>query len=192
MSVDTISTFLAVGAILLVAIVGAVAVLWVLQRTTGTGATALESVRLTVAGNGLSLGWGMALVATGGSLYFSEVAHFIPCELCWYQRIAMYPLAVVLGIAAFRRDLGIRRYVLPLAIAGGLISAYHYLIQHFPDLDAGTCDVGVPCSAAWVWKFDFVSIPFMALASFGTIVMTLALDRESGETPTRTMKETPA
>jgi disulfide bond formation protein DsbB len=186
MSVDAVSTFLSVGALL---VAGIVVVTWGLAGASAVGGPnrPIESVRATVAGQGVRLAWLMALVATAGSLYFSEVAHFIPCELCWYQRIAMYPLAVVLGMAAWRRDLGIRRYVLPIAAIGGLVSAYHYLIQHVPDLSGGTCDVGVPCTAAWVWTFEFVSIPFMALASFGAIITLLALDREQAagqENPT--------
>jgi disulfide bond formation protein DsbB len=181
MSVDTVSTFLSVGAVLLA---GLLAVVWLAALVAAAGGPSgpIESVRGTIAGNGLRLAWLMALVATLGSLYFSEVAHFIPCELCWYQRIAMYPLAVILGIAAWRRDTAIRRYVIPVAAVGGVISAYHYLIQHFPDLSAGTCDIGIPCSAAWVWKFGLVSIPFMALASFGTIITLLALHGGQAET----------
>lgn len=184
MSVDTISTFLAVGAILLVAIVGAVAVLWVLQRTTGTGATALESVRLTVAGNGLSLGWGMALVATGGSLYFSEVAHFIPCELCWYQRIAMYPLVVILGIAAVRGDVGVRRYVAPVAVIGAAISIWHIGVERLPGLPTGSCSVSAPCDLIWVERFGFVTIPVMALAGFLAILTLLFAYAGRGDTET--------
>jgi disulfide bond formation protein DsbB len=119
----------------------------------------------------------MAVVATLGSLYYSEVAGFTPCEYCWYQRIAMYPLALILGIAAFRRDLAIRLYAIPLAATGAAISAYHYTIQHFPSLAQGSCDLFAPCSAAYVWKFDFVSIPFMALVSFAVVITALALYR---------------
>ena len=177
MSVDAVSTFLAVGALLVTALV---AVTWALALVARLGGPTgpIESIRLTIAGQGVRLAWVMALIATLGSLYFSEVAHFIPCELCWYQRIAMYPLALILGIAAWRGDRAIRRYVIPVAAVGGVISVYHYLIQHFPDLAAGgTCDIGIPCSAAWVWKFGFVSIPFMAMASFAAIITLLALDR---------------
>ena len=67
-----------------------------------------------------------------GSLYFSEVADFMPCTLCWYQRIAMYPLVLLLGIAAFRRDRAIRLYVVPLAVVGAAISIYHYLYRVVP------------------------------------------------------------
>lgn len=117
----------------------------------------------------------VALVATLGSLYLSEIAGFEPCVLCWYQRIAMYPLPVILGIAAVRQDAAVRRYAQPLAVIGLGIAAYHYLIQAFPSLDSGTCDLGVPCGARYIELFGFVSIPFMAGAGFLFIVAALAL-----------------
>jgi len=78
---------------------------------------------------GLWLAWLVALTCTVGSLYFSEVANFTPCTYCWYQRIAMYPLAVILGIAALRRDWGIRRYAVPVAGIGAAIALYHFLLD---------------------------------------------------------------
>lgn len=89
----------------------------------------------------------------------------------------MYPLVVILGIAMVRRDYGIRRYVLPLASIGGLISLYHYGVERFPDLQVGECNTLIPCSVAWVWKFDLVSIAFMAFVCFSVIVTVLLLDR---------------
>jgi disulfide bond formation protein DsbB len=177
MSVNTVSTFFAVGAIFLGVGVLGVVLLWLISLVSDGAATALERLSESVRGYGLWIAWLMAMVATLGSLYYSEIAGFTPCDYCWYQRIAMYPLAIILGIAAFRRDHGVRRYVVPLGVIGGFISAYHYLIQHFPDLDAGSCNVFAPCTAAWVWKFDFVSIPLMALVSFAVIITALALDR---------------
>ena len=89
----------------------------------------------------------VAAAATAGSLYFSELAHFIPCTLCWYQRIAMYPLSLILLIAAIRRDRGVRWYVGPLAGAGAVISTYHYLVEWYPSLEGPTCArCRVPCT----------------------------------------------
>ena len=127
--------------------------------------------------------WGAfvaALLATAGSLYFSEVAHFLPCQLCWYQRIAMYPLVILLGIAALRRDIGVRVYVIPLASVGALISTYHYLLEWFPSIDAGTCSVGIPCSQVWFREFGFISLPLLALLAFLLIIALLLIpERES-------------
>lgn len=130
---------------------------------------------------GVWLAAAVATAATIGSLLYSEVYDLIPCRLCWYQRIAMYPLAVVLIIAAFKRaNAEARRYGMPLTIIGGGIAAYHYLIQQFPSLESGACSIDVPCAAPYVWKYDFVSIPYMALAAFVLIaVLLLATDRDS-------------
>jgi disulfide bond formation protein DsbB len=121
-------------------------------------------------GQEIPLAFVVASVATLGSLYLSEVANFVPCRLCWYQRIAMYPLPVLLGIAWWKRDAGVRRYALPLAVIGALISTYHILVERFPSLEgSGVCEVTNPCSLRWVERFGFVTIPTMALAGFALI-----------------------
>jgi disulfide bond formation protein DsbB len=121
-------------------------------------------------GQEIPLAFVVAAVATLGSLYLSEVANFIPCRLCWYQRIAMYPLPILLGIAWWKRDAGVRRYALPLAVIGMAISTYHILVERFPSLEgSGVCEVANPCSVRWVERFGFVTIPTMALAGFALI-----------------------
>jgi hypothetical protein len=121
----------------------------------------------------LWLAFVVALTATAGSLYLSEVAGFIPCTLCWYQRIAMYPLVIVLGVAAWRGDGGIRRYVVPVAAIGALIAAYHIALQRLPGLPSGSCSLDAPCTAIYVERFGFVTIPVMALIAFLTILTLL-------------------
>ena len=106
-----------------------------------------------VAPSALALAWVVALLATVGSLYFSEIAHFEPCKLCWYQRIAMYPLVVVLGIAALRRDRNGAVYGLALAAIGAVISLYHVALEWVPALDSGTCDPDNPCTLIWFRAF---------------------------------------
>lgn len=127
------------------------------------------------------LAWLIAAVATAGSLYFSENANLVPCKLCWFQRIAMYPLALLLLIAAIRRDTGIRRYAVPLASVGALISSYHYLIEWRPSLGTGSCDITAPCTVAWFRQFGFISLPLMALSGFVAIVALLTLDSRGNE-----------
>jgi disulfide bond formation protein DsbB len=115
----------------------------------------------------LFLAWLVAGVAMIGSLYFSEVAHYEPCRLCWYQRIAMYPIAVILAIAVAKRDYGVRKYVVPIVLLGAVISMYHYLIEWYPNLEGdGTCSVAVPCNFVWFRRFGFVTLPYMALSGF--------------------------
>jgi disulfide bond formation protein DsbB len=122
----------------------------------------------------LSIGGLVALTATGGSLYFSEVVGFPPCLLCWYQRIAMYPLVLILGMAGVLGDWRVWRYVLPVAGAGLAVSIYHNVIQHLPQLDVVTCSLDNPCTTRFLAVYGFVSIPFMAGAGFlGIIALTL-------------------
>lgn len=172
-----VNTFLAVGALILLACVVAVWLVRLLAIASPRARQLFASIRLSVEGQGLWLAWLMAAVAMAGSLYYSQVAGFPPCEYCWYQRIAMYPLVLILGIAIFRGDGGVRRYVLPLATAGGLISAYHYGIERFPDLQVGACSATIPCSQVWFQEFGFVTIAFMAFVCFSVIVTVLLLDR---------------
>lgn len=117
--------------------------------------------------------WLVALVATIGSLIYSEVIHFPPCRLCWFQRIAMYPMAVVLLVGAIRREFQVKYYALPLALIGLGISIYHYIIQRVPSVESGACDPTNPCSAIFVDIFGFISIPFMAGAGFILIAVLL-------------------
>jgi len=174
MSVQAMSLFFALLA--LVALAGAVAgtVLAVVSRR--RGADELSPLVRDVTRLAIPLAWTVATVCTLGSLYLSEIAKFKPCLLCWYQRIAMYPLALLLGIASIRRDRNIRVYVIAQAGVGAAIAAYHSWIQAFPP-EGGTsfCTVDAPCTARYVWELGFVSIPFMALSGFLFILVLMVL-----------------
>ncbi len=108
----------------------------------------------------------VSLGATLGSLFYSELMHFEPCRLCWFQRIAMYPLAFLSGLALWRRDRTIMWYIRLQAIVGAAIGAYHYLVQTLDILDGGSCSATVPCTLRYVNEYGFVSIPFMAMCCF--------------------------
>ena len=114
----------------------------------------------------------VAVGATLGSLYFSEVRGFLPCDWCWYQRIAMYPLAVILPMATFRRDRRIIPYALVLTAAGAGISIYHYQLQAFPS-QGSSCSLNASCTYRWIEVFGFASIPMLALGSFVLIGILL-------------------
>ncbi len=114
--------------------------------------------------------WMVALVATLGSLYFSEVRMFVPCTLCWYQRILMYPLVLLLGIASYRQDREVVRYALPLSLLGVVVSTYHLMEQKIPGFGAPIlCQGGVPCSGEWINWFGFLTIPGLSLIAFALI-----------------------
>jgi hypothetical protein len=157
-------------------------VLWVTSRLEPDGEAA--AVFGDVVRFALWLAWLVALVTTLGSLYFSEVAHFTPCKLCWYQRIAMYPLSIVLLVAAFRRDRRIAWYVVPVAAIGALFAAYQTQLQAFPHQHSSFCTLNEPCTVRYVWEFGFVSLPFMALAAFAFVItMTVVAARYGPEVP---------
>ena len=172
MSVLAVSTFLALLALVALGFVVLSAVLWSAKRL-GLLHGVIRTLRRFLGSSALWLAALVAIVATSGSLYFSEVAHFVPCALCWYQRIAMYPLAVILAIAAWRGDVDVRRYVVPLAGIGALISLYHIGVERLPGLPTGSCSLDVPCDLIWVERFGFVTIPVMALAGFLAIITLL-------------------
>ena len=124
------------------------------------------------------LAFSVAAVATAGSLWFSEVGDFVPCEYCWYQRILMYPLVVVLGVEAWRPGMGslrgagrrLRWQALPFTVVGLVLSAYHVQLQWFPE-QGSSCDLTAPCTQQWVDEFGFVSLPLMAFLGFAAITV---------------------
>ena len=122
----------------------------------------------------LLFAWVTSLIAMIGSLFFSERMGFIPCTLCWYQRILMYPLVLFLGIAFYRNDRDIWKYILPISILGVLTSSYHYALQKLPALNEfSACTSGVPCSGQYINWFGFITIPFLALIAF--IIITVMM-----------------
>jgi disulfide bond formation protein DsbB len=172
MSESTVSPILALLA--LVAAAGSIAL------AASIAAPGAYNLRALIDERGRWLAFLVAAVATGGSLYYSEIAGFLPCEFCWYQRIAMYPLAVILLVAAATGDRRVDRYVVPIAILGAAASVYHYQLQLFPE-QATVCSSGIPCNGRYVEQFDFVSIPLMALCGFVAILALHLAMRRAGK-----------
>jgi len=114
---------------------------------------------------GIAMIAAIASAATAGSLYFSEVTGYVPCTLCWYQRILMYPIALVSLTAVLRRETPFA-YIGVLAAVGAPISLYHWLLERFPDMDAGVCSATTPCTLVWFEELGFITLPFMALVAF--------------------------
>lgn len=202
MSVDTVTLFFALLAVAAEAAVAGLAALYVGARVSARVAELREQVVATVGPQAFGLALLVAAVATGGSLYLSEVAHFVPCRLCWYQRAAMYPLVPVLGLAAWRGWWPARRVALAVAVAGGLVSCWHILVENFPSLESATaCDPANPCSLIWVRRLGYLTIPTMALSAFALIAALMLIGRpptgEPAQEPTprpvpgRTHEEVP-
>lgn len=118
--------------------------------------------------------WAIAIISTVVSLYMSEVLHWPPCVLCWYQRICMYPLAAILAVGVVYKDRMIARYVLPLSLVGLAIALFHSLLQWkiLPD-SVAPCVSGISCTTLFTNWFGFVTIPFMSLLAFGAISLLM-------------------
>lgn len=114
----------------------------------------------------------ISLLATMGSLYFSEIRQYLPCEMCWYQRIIMYPIVLISLIGIIRNDHGAVIYIRALSIIGVIVSGYHYSLQKFSLFGDGlaSCE-GVSCTVQYINWFGFITIPFLALAAFIVILI---------------------
>ena len=126
--------------------------------------------------NILFLCWLLVSVSALGSLFFSYVMEFAPCVLCWYQRIFLFPLVIILAIGLFPFDKKVVKYALPIAIAGWLTAAYHNLLYAgiIPE-SIQPCSQGVSCTEEYINLFGFLSIPMLSLLSFSTIVTLLII-----------------
>ena len=137
--------------------------------------------------------WIICMITTGamvGSLYFSEKVGFAPCKLCWYQRIAMFSIAIISFVAALRNDKNIARYTIVLAPLGLIVSTYHYLLEWFPTLETNVCSLDVPCTAVWFRELGFVTLCFMAGCAFITVIaVSLVIIREQKIDSTSTHQE---
>ena len=130
--------------------------------------------------NILFIAWATSIVATFGSLYFSEIRELIPCTLCWYQRIVMYPFTIILGIAVVKKDFRISLYSTILSGIGILISAYHYSLQKLTFLQDSAPSCGsVPCTGEYINWLGFITIPFLALTAFIIIFICSLIIRKN-------------
>ncbi|WP_100330492.1 disulfide oxidoreductase [Bacillus xiapuensis] len=120
--------------------------------------------------NLLFAAWAVSFIAVLGSLYFSEVMKYEPCELCWYQRIFMYPIMFILALAVIKKDQTAAKYSLMLSAIGGSISLYHYSIQKLDFLaDRAPACGRVPCTGTYINFLNFITIPFLAFTAFAII-----------------------
>ncbi|MSU60451.1 MAG: disulfide bond formation protein B [Candidatus Staskawiczbacteria bacterium] len=128
--------------------------------------------------SGLLLAFLVALVSTAGSLFYSQIAGFAPCELCWLQRIFMYPLVIVLGVALIKKDFHIIDYALTLSVIGFVISAYHNYVYYYNWGLHVACQVlgsSASCVQRYVFEFGYITIPVMALTTFSLTIIFLFL-----------------
>jgi disulfide bond formation protein DsbB len=117
----------------------------------------------------------VAALATGGSLFFSQVAGYVPCEMCWFQRICMYPLSLLTLFLAWHGDHRAARYLVPFPIVGAGVSIYHILIENHVVSTPQACQVGAGCTVKWIDYFGYMTIPTLALTGFVLLLGFLAL-----------------
>jgi disulfide bond formation protein DsbB len=136
-----------------------------------------KGLRAALEGYELWLAFLVSAIATGGSLFFSEIANFVPCELCWFQRICMYPLSIATLLAALANDRRAARYLLPLPLVGAGVSVYHLLVENGVVEQAKACLISSPggCATKWINEFGYMTIPTLALTGFALCFAFLML-----------------
>lgn len=176
-SVFTVLTLLANVAFLLLLLVG-------IGGLVGGGPGRVASRVVAVVGpRAPALALVVAAVTTAGSLYYSEIVGYIPCELCWYQRICMYPLVAILAVGVIRRDRSVVWYAAPLVVIGAPVSLYHWLVERVPSIAEGSsCSVFSPCSVPFFEELGYITLAFMALSSFLLIGALLVISWTSDRT----------
>lgn len=174
--VDAVVTGFAALAVLLQVLVVAIVLLALLSLVFRPARRLLVEIRETMLGYELWIAFGVAFAATAGSLFFSEYADFFPCRLCWFQRIFMYPLAIVLLVGALRKDTRAAvQYAFLMPIIGAGFSLYHLYIEANPEQESAGCKVGGGgCSTKWIDEFGYITIPMLALTAFAAIGVLLA------------------
>jgi len=137
----------------------------------------LDGIRRLMWGYELWAAFVVAAIATGGSLFFSEIRHFPPCELCWFQRICMYPLSILTLILAWHGDNRAARYLLPLPVVGACVSIYHLLVENKVISESTQCLASAPggCGVKWINEFGYMTIPTLALTAFLLLIGFLVL-----------------
>jgi disulfide bond formation protein DsbB len=164
-------------------VLGAVLILAAVAAVAGARGP-LRAIRRLLWGYELWAAFVVAAIATGGSLFFSEVAHFVPCELCWYQRICMYPLSILTLLLAYHGDHRAARYLLPLPVVGAGVSIYHLLIENKVIKEPAQCLISAPgsgCGTKWINEFGYITIPTLALTGFVLLIGFLALAVAGGD-----------
>ncbi len=122
----------------------------------------------------LFLTWVLVAASTLGSIFFSHIMDFAPCVLCWYQRIFLFPLVIILATALFPFDKRVIVYSLPLAIIGWFVAFYHNLLYSgiIPQ-DLQPCSKGISCTEKYIYLFGFLTIPMLSLIAFSMIILLL-------------------
>lgn len=161
--------YLSIGAILGTIIL----VLWAVYLVVLSYKNKSSAFTQTLSKHVLPLGFIITLGGMLMSLYYSEVLHIIPCDLCWFQRIFMYPQVVMLGYAWYKKDRNVLPYSVILSVLGFAIAVYHHMLQIGFDIykPCSSAPFAVDCSKPTFIEFGFVTFPYMAVVLFGTLLL---------------------
>ena len=160
-TVFTVLTLLANAALVALLVLAIAAV-----RGTGRGRYARQALDV-LAPRARVVAATIAVVTMLGSLYYSEIVGYLPCELCWFQRIAMYPLSAILVVGVLRRDRAAHWYALPFVVVGAPLALYHWLVERVPSLAEGSsCSAFVPCNVPYFQELGYVTLAFMDMSAF--------------------------
>ena len=189
--VETANTVFTALALLANAAVVALVIALIAARASTRVGERIRPVLGTVARRAPIMAATVAVVTMLGSLYYSEIVGYLPCELCWFQRICMYPLAAILVVGLVRRDSSARWYALPFVAVGAPLALYHWLVERVPSLaESSSCSVFAPCSVPFFQELGYVTLAFMDLSAFVLIGALLVLaarpPRSSAPTPQET------
>jgi disulfide bond formation protein DsbB len=183
-SSEVINTGYAVLALIADAMVVLMVGFFLVSRTSPSARERWGHFRDNVTPYALQVAWIVAVLATFGSLFLQYEEHFDPCQFCWFQRICMYPLSLLLGIAAFRGQVDVaKRYFLGLSMVGAVIAIYHYQLEHVPNEVSvcGNSSGDVPCNVAVFNIFGFISVPFLSMAAFLLITTLILVARSNND-----------
>jgi disulfide bond formation protein DsbB len=171
-TIFTVLTFVANVALLALLAVA------IASRTGAPGRAVAKRVVASVGPHASRMALGIAFAATAGSLYYSEVKHLIPCDLCWYQRIVMYPLVAILAMGVLRRDRAAFWYAAPFVAVGAPLALYHWLVERVPSLsDSTSCSVVAPCTVPYFEELGYITLAFMSMSAFLLIAALLLVGR---------------
>ncbi|QKQ98326.1 disulfide bond formation protein B [Candidatus Nanohaloarchaea archaeon] len=176
MNPESLIFILSRATLLLQAAIAGTTLLYIAQRFTGfdyRNYSWLEKLYDRTRARHLELAFILSLVATFGSLYMSNILGWTPCHLCWFQRIFMYPLALLTATALLLEKKDVHEYVLPMVMIGGSISIYHYSVQIFSKVTSGCSTLAVSCSDKFTYYFGYMTIPMFALTAFVAIGLLL-------------------
>lgn len=132
--------------------------------------------------NALLFAFVVSLIAVLGSLFYSEIMGYEPCVLCWFQRIFMYPLPLILGIALWYKDREVKKYVVPISVIGALIAVYHYMTQVVEKITTCGIELGASCTIKYTFGYGYITIPTMALTAFLLISIFMRIWRNNKST----------